>query len=804
MRVLIDGQTLSTPEMRRGIGLVFRRLLEEMVVPEISIGWHIAVRDEHALESLPRQVAEAMEPVVVPPPAGASTPIDACRAYGAAVGEAARALGADWYWNPNPLMPNVHFPSGLAGPRILHTLHDLIPLCFPDWYLNRWPQPLADDYRARLDEIAGRADSLICDSNATREDFRRSFPAARPRLLAAHCGCDYSTMYPLSCGVDLADEPYVLYVGGFDPRKNMERALVAFQRFRRELAGVDRADVRFKIVCAYAEADAAAFREQARRLGIDDSVELLGYVEDEELGALFRGAAVFFFPSLYEGFGLPALDALACGVPVVAGDKSSVPEVCGEHAIYADPYDADALAAALAEAWRRRRQRPGPWIENAAYARRHFDWKQMAAAYVGALKARAEGAPAVHARAVPPIAYVSPWPPQQTGVAHYSHALVRHLAKRRPVVVFTDAGLPAALDGIEVRALEEFASAAPQYPDRVYHIGNNASHKAIYNAAWRHPGVVVVHDFNINPFLVHFFLLGGDPETYKQALLWYGEEGAAAWAAYCKRGAIPDTWKFPMIHPLLARSRGAIVHSRWVARRLSGLVPVHACHLGVSPGTSASLSERSAAREALGLRPDTFHVGAFGFINRHKRIEVIAHAIAKLRGEGFPVVLVLVGKVIDESLDLQRIFADAGLPAEGVLHAGFVSEDEYELYLQAVDVFVNLRFPSMGESSASLFRALARGVPSIVSANAQFNEIPDDVAWKVPVTMHEANVLAEYVSHLLRNPDARACLGSAAYRFVRANASLDRTADSYLKALEALAEEGAYARPATASESADS
>lgn len=136
---------------------------------------------------------------------------------------------------------------------------------------------------------------------------------------------------------------YLLYVGGIDRRKNIPlllegmRAIVA-QRPEAELvlAGRYRDDPDF-----------AEFVVRVKRLGLEDSVRLLGYVAEEELAALYGGCSVFVYPSLYEGFGLPPLEAMACGAPVVAADRTALPEVLGHAALLVDPQDVAELAEAI-------------------------------------------------------------------------------------------------------------------------------------------------------------------------------------------------------------------------------------------------------------------------------------------------------------------------------------------------------------------------------------------------------------------------------------------------------------------------
>jgi glycosyltransferase involved in cell wall biosynthesis len=143
----------------------------------------------------------------------------------------------------------------------------------------------------------------------------------------------------------------VLYIGGFDPRKNMRRAVEAFARLQSKRGGEEKVrDTQLWIACSLDNAAADDMLNYARGLGIGGKVRLTGFVDDDALPALYQRARCLFFPSLYEGFGLPVLEGLACGLAVASSNTSSLPEVGGGHAIYFDPHEVDEMADALYEA----------------------------------------------------------------------------------------------------------------------------------------------------------------------------------------------------------------------------------------------------------------------------------------------------------------------------------------------------------------------------------------------------------------------------------------------------------------------
>jgi glycosyltransferase involved in cell wall biosynthesis len=167
----------------------------------------------------------------------------------------------------------------------------------------------------------------------------------------------------------LGEGPFILSVGTVQPRKNYGRLVEAFHR-------LDESDLTLAIAGGKGWLDDPLYR-QIEALGLGERVRLLGFVDDADLPALYSAARVFAFPSLYEGFGLPPLEAMACGVPVVASRASSLPEVIGEAGLLVDPLDVEALASALRRALEDEDLRHTLISRGLAQARR-FSWAESA------------------------------------------------------------------------------------------------------------------------------------------------------------------------------------------------------------------------------------------------------------------------------------------------------------------------------------------------------------------------------------------------------------------------------------------
>ena len=254
----------------------------------------------------------------------------------------------------------VHEPHYVLPPlircRSVVTIHDCIHLMFPQYL----PSKLAYVYaKGSMWSAARKADRILTVSEASKRDILRFFNVPPEKVVVIHNAIDERFLAPADPErMDLRaqryqlDHPFVLYVGNIKPHKNIERLIDAFGRARHQ--GPD--DLKLVII-GDEISKYPALRQSVHKHKLDKHVRFLGFQPMETLAAFYRLARAFVFPSLYEGFGLPPLEAMACGTPVVTSNVSSLPEVAGGAALLVDPYDADAIAD---------RHRPGRHRRSAA------------------------------------------------------------------------------------------------------------------------------------------------------------------------------------------------------------------------------------------------------------------------------------------------------------------------------------------------------------------------------------------------------------------------------------------------------
>ena len=367
-------------------------------------------------------------------------------------------------------------------------------------------------------------------------------------------------------------------------------------------------------------------------------------------------------------------------------------------------------------------------------------------------------------------AFFSPLPPARSGIADYSEALIeslRHL-----------------LD------LEVFSSAAQMFdPARfdvaIYHVGNNGYHGFVYETALRHPGVVVMHESNLHHLIADLTIRRGDWDAYVRECEYCGGEPARAYAERVRKLEVgPDYEGVRMTRRLLESARGVVVHSHFMEAEIraagySGPIAV------IPHGAWIPEADRNAWRYKLGLDEITPLVGIFGYLKPYKRIAESLRAFRRLIRLVPNARMILVGEPHPE-FPIEPMIRTMGLSAH-VRILGFAPIEDFVGYLWACDIVLNLRYPTVGESSGTLLRALGLGKAVMVSEIGSFAEFPEDVCLKVPVGAGEEDLIFEYLNLLVSRPEVAQALGARARDYVAQECNWATVARQYAEFLEAVA-----------------
>lgn len=239
---------------------------------------------------------------------------------------------------------NYIVPPGVAGKTVV-TVHDMVIHAYPETVRFRTKQML----RMGLAKSMRRADRIVTDSEFSKREILKYYPACEEKLRVVPCGVNLQRFHPETPERIAAvrekfqlPERYFLYLGTLEPRKNLERLLDGYDRFAQQTEQPPRLVLAGGRGWMY-----DGILSKAQDKGLRELVQLTEYVPSEDLCAMVCGAEAFVFPSLYEGFGMPPLEAMACGTPVLTSNAASLPEVVGDCAVSVDPYSVEEIAEGL-------------------------------------------------------------------------------------------------------------------------------------------------------------------------------------------------------------------------------------------------------------------------------------------------------------------------------------------------------------------------------------------------------------------------------------------------------------------------
>lgn len=669
------------------------------------------------------------------------------------------------------------------------TLYDLIPLMRKDQYLA--DPHMAAWYHRKLQSLKN-AELLLAISAHSRQEAIGALGLAPGSVVNISSAVD--DMFrpsPLNEEQRLAlnarfglTRPFIMYTGGFDYRKNVEGLVEAYAMLPGEL----RARHQLAIVCSIAPEDRTRLERAAAKAGLAPAdLVLTGFVADADLVALYNSTALFVFPSLQEGFGLPALEAMACGAPAIGSNSSSIPEVIGRADALFDPTRPAEISAAIVRV-----------LEQPAFAaslRAHglaqsrlFSWdasaKRALAAFEQLHATRQRTAPAVPQQR-PRLAFVSPLPPERSGIADYSAELLPELAKYYEIDVVLaqpETGVPG---NFVQRSVEWFDTHSGQFDRILYHFGNSTFHQHMFDLLERHPGVVVLHDFFLSGVIDHAEAGSRYPNNFCRTL--YQAHGYQALSDERELGRAESTYRYPCNKAVLDQASGVIVHSTHsidLAARWYGTAAASGWHqiplMRALPGDI----DKAAARKSLGIGADDFLVCSFGMLSPTKCSEQIVAAWIDSALHANPRChLVFVG-------DKAQLFG-AALARHIASHpririTGYASEPLYRSYLAAADAAVQLRTRSRGETSAAVLDCLAYRLPAIINAHGSAAEVPADVCVRLDDDFTQAAISAA-MEQLHQQGSLRVRLSAAAGAYMSAGHHPARIGALYRDAIEGIA-----------------
>lgn len=810
MRIGIDFRLLSAGPLvvHRGMGRYSQQQLREVLRLGAGHQFVLFCREDADVQALLPEIARSPEVSIAWLPArrGRSggelnRPEDVLRET-AELQRAVDRQGVDLFHATTPCLLDDLVPFRLDGCPLVATHYDLIPLVFPAFYSS-------DDagrrlYRRALD-LVRQADRFVALTRHGRRELLEylgippgrvhvAYPLAEPCFRPLPAEERESLLRPLRERLRLEGE-LLLTVSHTHHAKNLPGLLDAYRKLpdaiRRELALVVAGDLEGVY--------GATVRRWAEERGIADRLVLPGFVPDEELTALYNAACVYVHPSRYEGFGLPVLEAMRCGTPVIAAAASSLPEVVGDAGRLFDPEDPAALARTIEELVRdpALRRELG---ERATVRAERFHPDGPDGLGRATLAAYEEAARRPARRAASRIALWTPLPPQESGISDYSVELLRELVHRAEVEVFADDVLPepGLADLAPIRHFQAFETEARRRPfDAIlYQMGASLFHLYMAEPLRRWPGIVTLHDLTWGAVLHRIFALWGDDESLRRELV--ASEGEEAWAELLRiREGDPATLgerieeflgRRPMLRSLLDASLAQIVHMPRAERELREMYPgarPFSFPMGVDdPFDSLPPSHWNDARPRLDLRPGAFVIGTFGNADPVKRLDSLILALARLSPEVPGAVVLVVGSFYDPAYRERLAALARELGVDGrVRFLGRVAKQDFDKLLLACDAVVNLRFPFRKQMSATLMRAVAAGKPVLISEVEGWDHLPPSFCLRVPSGEGEVDALAGHLLRLAGDPAEGRRISEAARSFYLTQARPEQMASSYCRVI---------------------
>jgi glycosyltransferase involved in cell wall biosynthesis len=705
-------------------------------------------------------------------------------------------------WGDDAVTPIGHFPNRF---QTAVTLYDLIPFLYRDTYLA---DPVSSNLYYRKLQALKNADLLLAISGHSRQEAISALQLAEDQVVNISSAADAMFRRQQISGNEESrlrqryalTKPFIMYTGGVDYRKNIEGLIEAFSI----LPEASRLHHQLAIVCKMQDADQQRLQSLAKSFGLaKGEVVFTGFVSDDDLVTLYNIAALFVFPSVHEGFGLPVLEAMSCGVPVIGSNTSSIPEVIGRIDALFNPRRPQEIAAKIEEV-----------ITNTAFQnnlRQHgfrqaaqFSWDRSGRTAIDAMeqlhlvsKTRLVSTNAKSTR--PRMAYLSPLPPEKSGIARYSTELLPELARYYDIVVIvnqTSVQDTWINSNFPIRSVEWFEAHAERFERTLYHIGNSTLHAHMFDLLERFPGVVILHDFFLSGVLDVLDSQGVVPGAFPRAL--YDSHGYSALRHAQQAGRLEAIRKYPCNQFVFENATGVIMHShysRMMAEQWYGVESARDCRYIPFPKALPFIVDRDKARRQLGLSDTDIVVCSFGLLAPTKLNDRLLETwLASPLAKNLQCRLFFIGENDPNEYGKKLTDTIANANAEGrITITGFVTQELYQAYLSAADIAVQLRANSRGETSAAILDCLSYRIPTIFNANGAAAEIPDEIAIKLPDEFTQ-QALSNALVKLAFDKDECSTLIKQTGQYMRRLHSLTHVGVQYRDLIEELATESRGAR----------
>ncbi|MHB1646865.1 MAG: glycosyltransferase [bacterium] len=681
------------------------------------------------------------------------------------------------------------------------TLYDLIPhvnpeACLPNKQMKKWYYRKIQSFKnsnfflsiseyskkEAIDNLGIAQENIVNISAAVDENFK-------PVVYSEEQRNSILSRYNIS-------KPFIMYSpGGFEERKNIKKLIEAYSLISPNIKKEHQLIITGKIN-GEIKNDLNVY---AKKFSIDNrDLIFTGYVQDDDLIALYNICKLFVCPSLHEGFGLPPLEAMACGAPAIGSNCTSIPEVIGRQDALFDPFSAESISDKISEVLTHEGFL-NSLKEHALKQAKKFSWDESAKKSVESFEIilqinNSKKITTIKRKTAckPRLAFLSPLPPEMSGISNYSKELLPELALYYDITLIVDQPIVEGVrlnTNFPIHDILWFKANVKKFERILYQFGNSPFHKHMFLLLKKYPGAVVLHDFYLSNAINWMEISGYAPDFFKQSL--YYSHGYNALIFLNENGTDKTRFAYPMNKEILDSSMGVIVHSQYSiekAKEWYGLNSTYNfSHIPQLRGLAKVMYCKDIIdiRVTLGFSKDDFVICSFGFLDETKLNHILLKVFLNsslCKCKNCHLVFVGENHGGDYGKNMLEIIKNSGLE-ENIKITGFVDENIYRQYLSICDVAVQLRSLSRGETSRAVLDTLAYGLPLIINAHGPMAEYPEDILIKLSDEFND-NDLIKAIEKLKNNPELREKLSIAGRKYISEQHNPKKIADDYFNAVE--------------------
>lgn len=674
-------------------------------------------------------------------------------------------------------------------------MFDLIPLVDAKNFISN-NHSYAKFYATKVQTL-NQADLLFCISNHTKTSCEELLQLQSTAVCFVGTAVDPDlwghTSTQTSSSPNQQTMPYFFYCGGFDSRKNVKTLISAFADFLK----TNSTDKYRLVLGGHLQPETQRELETfANKSNIpSELLHFTGHVTDSELAELYRSCILFIFPSLNEGFGLPVLEAMNAGAPVIVANASSLPEITNNPASVFNPLDVKELSGLLQKV-----TEDSSFVEdlkrNSSLQASRFTWESTIRHSFEFWRYELEKRPAQMNEAIPEskrasLAIVTPLPPQQSGVADFSSSILAELSRYYEITLVNDFHLDrfiAANTEFPVISPDDFQQAGDQFERILYHFGNSSFHNQMPELLEQHPGVIELHDF----------YLGGLHQSVTERLefdsstRWFVElldsNGPISSLSMLKnKEHAKET--HPSNFKIIQHARGVISHSYYSKKLFHDFYENSSLQPNWKviplPTREHTIYSKEEARNSLGLPVEAVILASFGSVYPTKySLEILEAWISSKFSDASDNILIFVGENHggEYGTKISNLIHDFKLESN-VIVTGYIDSETYQRYLSAADAAIQLRGKTRGESSGALIDCFSAGLPTIINNTGSFSEIPDSVVYKIPEKF-DSHELQNSLKEILNNLERREILKINAFEFSKNECNPQNIARETFKFIE--------------------